>query len=149
MKLLVINGPNLNNLGNRNQAQYGNFSMQDLEKALINEFPEIKLEFLQSNHEGEIIDAVQKSASYFDGIVINPAGYSHSSVSIRDAIEECSLPVIEVHISKPFSREDFRHTHITAEVCDGYFSGMGILSYKSAIFALKKSISEGSFGSAG
>lgn len=138
MKILVLNGPNLNLLGKREEEHYGTFTLVDVEIELKNEFPNYKFEFFQSNHEGELIDKIQSASSYFDGIVINPGGYSHTSVAIRDALATCKIPKIEVHISNLAGREDFRKTLVTASVCDGYISGFKINSYIAAAYLIKK-----------
>ena len=116
MKALIINGPNLNLLKKRDKNHYGSFDLRDIENLLHKEFKDDYFEFFQSNLEGEIINQIQKADGYFDGIVINPAGYSHTSVAIRDALQLCKIPKIEVHLSNLAEREDFRQKHITAAV---------------------------------
>lgn len=143
MKIVVINGPNLNLLGKRDKSHYGVLTLDEIEKGLKKEFAGHKIEFLQSNHEGEIIDTIQAAPGYFDALVINPGGYSHTSVAIRDALAECKLPKIEVHLSNLAEREDFRKNSITAAVCDGYISGFRNLGYHAAIYLLEKIIAEG------
>ncbi len=138
MKILVINGPNLNFLNRRDTSVYGDLSLDEIEKNLRLEFPEDYFEFMQSNTEGEIINAIQKSEANFNGIIINPGGYAHTSVAIRDALEICKLPKIEVHLSNLSSREDFRQTLLTASKCNGYISGFQINSYLAAVFLLKR-----------
>ncbi len=138
MKILVINGPNLNLLGIRDQTQYGSLTLNDIEKILKNEFKDIVFEFFQSNLEGEIINQIQNARSYFDGIIINAGGYSHTSVAIRDALEIATIPKIEVHLSNLAKREDFRHNMITAAVCDGYISGFKEKGYLAAVYLLKQ-----------
>jgi 3-dehydroquinate dehydratase-2 len=141
MKLLVINGPNLNLLSKRPAEHYGSISLEQIEKTISEEFPEYQFEFFQSNHEGEIVDKIQKSSDAFDGLIINPGGYSHTSVSIKDALELCSIPKIEVHLSNLAERENFRQVMLTASGCDGYLSGFREKSYIAAVYLLAKIIS--------
>lgn len=138
MKILVLNGPNLNLLGKREKEHYGTFTLTDIEIELKKEFNDYKFEFFQSNHEGELIDKIQSAPSYFDGIIINPGGFSHTSVAIRDALAVCKIPKVEVHISNLSGREDFRKTLVTASGCDGYISGFKINSYIAAAFLISK-----------
>ena len=142
MKFLILNGPNLNLLSSRKKEVYGASSLQEIEFFIIKEFPSDYFEFFQSNLEGEIINKIQDSDSYFDGIVINPGGFSHTSIAIRDALEICKLPKIEVHLSNLASREDFRQKLITASKCNGYISGFKHLSYIGGIYLLKKLVKE-------
>lgn len=136
-KILIINGPNLNLLGIREPDVYGNFSLIDIENNLKKLADELKIEIycFQSNNEGEIVDKIGMAKEKFDGIIINPAAYTHTSIAIRDAISAINLPVIEVHISNIYAREEFRHNSFVAPVCVGQISGMGIDGY---LFALKK-----------
>ncbi len=138
MKILVLNGPNLNLLGKREEDQYGTFNLADIEIELKKAFSDYKFEFYQSNHEGELIDKIQNASSYFDGLVINPGGYSHTSVAIKDALAVCKIPKVEVHISNLSQREDFRKTLVTASGCDGYISGFKINSYIAAAFLINR-----------
>ena len=138
MKILILNGPNLNLLDKRPVENYGALSLSQIEETIRKEFPDYQFEFFQSNHEGELIDKIQTANKSFDGLIINPGGYSHTSVAIKDALEICSIPKIEVHISNLASREDFRHTMLTASSCDGYISGFGEKSYVGAIYILEK-----------
>lgn len=138
MKILVLNGPNLNMLGTRDKSQYGAFTLQDIESLVKKEYPGHNFEFFQSNHEGELIDQIQKAKSYFDAVIINPGGYAHTSVAIRDALAECPLVKIEVHLSNLSSRESFRQTCLTASVCNGYLSGFRELGYLSAVYLIEK-----------
>lgn len=138
MKILVLNGPNLNLLGKREREHYGNFTLTDIEIELKKEFDDYKFEFFQSNHEGELIDKIQSAPGYFDGIIINPGGFSHSSVAVRDALAVCKIPKVEVHISNLAGREDFRKTLVTASACDGYISGFKINSYLAAAYLISK-----------
>lgn len=141
MKLLIINGPNLNLLSKRPTEHYGSISLEQIEETIIGEFSDYQFELFQSNHEGEIVDKIQKSADEFDGLIINPGGYSHTSVSIKDALELCSIPKIEVHLSNLAERENFRQVMLTASGCDGYISGFREKSYIAAVYLLAKIIS--------
>jgi 3-dehydroquinate dehydratase-2 len=138
MKILVLNGPNLNLLGTRDKEQYGSFTLQDIESLLKKEYPGDYIEFYQSNLEGELIDKIQKAKSYFDGIIINPGGYAHTSVAIRDALTECKLPKVEVHLSNLSTREEYRQVYITASGCNGYLSGFKENGYLAAVYLIKK-----------
>ena len=140
MKILVINGPNLNMLGARDKQQYGSISLKKIEQLIKNEFPKINFQFFQSNLEGEIITIIQKAAKEFDGIVINPGGFAHTSVAIRDALTDCKIPKIEIHLSHLVKRENFRQNLITAGGCDGYISGFKGNSYLAGIYLLNKII---------
>ena len=148
MKILIINGPNLGLLGVREPAIYGYTTLHDIEqqiKAAAAEYADCQVEFLQSNHEGVIVDrlnAVMTDAPV-DGIVINPAAYTHTSVAIADALRACgSVPAIEVHISNIASRESFRHESLTAPACLGMIAGLGTDGYLWAFRALVKYLSE-------
>lgn len=134
MKILLINGPNLNLLGKRDIDIYGEKSLDEINRELMKKARRmgIKLETFQSNHEGEIIDRIHNSSG-FDGIIINPGALAHYSYSLRDAIESIPIPVIEVHISNVFSREDFRSNSVTASVCKGFLSGFGWKVYSFAL----------------
>ncbi len=138
MKLLVLNGPNINMLGVREPEKYGTTSFETLEKEIYAYSFElgINVETFQSNSEGEIIDKIQQSIATFDGILINAGGYSHTSVAIRDAIAAVSLPCVEVHITNIYAREEFRHNSLVAPVCTGQISGFGANSYKLGMKAL-------------
>ena len=141
MRLLVINGPNLNYLGIREKGVYGDRSYSDLMNMIDKKAEElnIEVETFQSNGEGEIIDRLQKA--YYekvDGIIINPAAYTHYSYAIRDALASISIPKIEVHISNIHQREEFRHTSVTAPVCDGQITGHGFEGYLMAMEAMTK-----------
>ncbi|MFO7313334.1 type II 3-dehydroquinate dehydratase [Rhodothermus marinus] len=134
MKILVLNGPNLNLLGKREPAIYGRITLQQLEKKLREAFPDVTLEFVQSNHEGELIDQLHRAeAEHFDGVVFNPGGYTHTSVAIRDAVAAISVPVVEVHLSNLHAREPFRQHSLTAAVCEGQIVGLGATGYRLAI----------------
>ncbi len=139
MKILVLNGPNLNLLGARDKNHYGTLTLQMIEDKLVEEFADYEFQFIQSNHEGVLIDKIQGAEeSSFVGIIINPGGYSHTSVAIRDAITECKLPVIEVHLSNLSGREHFRQQMITASACNGYISGFKEKGYLAAVYLLEK-----------
>ncbi len=143
MKILVINGPNLNLLDKRDKQTYGGTNLTEIEAKLKKEYPEDQFGFFQSNIEGEIIDEIQKAEQEYDGLIINPGGYSHSSVAIRDALEICNLSKIEVHLSNLSSRENFRQMLLTASKCNGYISGFQSNGYLAAVFLLKKILEEG------
>lgn len=140
MNILILNGPNLNLLDRRPDEHYGSISMQKIEEMVRKEFPDHKFEFFQSNHEGELIEKIQSADKTFNGLIINPGGYSHTSVAIKDALEICTLPKIEVHISNIARRENFRHSLLTASSCNGYISGFRENSYYAAIYLLEKII---------
>jgi len=131
-KILVIHGPNLNLLGQREKDIYGQTTLDDINAGLTKfaQEQDTELEILQSNHEGEIVDAIGKAqVNQINAILINPAAYTHTSVAIRDAIAAVDIPAIEVHLSNIYSREDFRHTSLIAPVCHGQISGFGVESY--------------------
>ena len=136
MKVLVINGPNLNLLGTRNPEIYGALSLDEINRYIENYFKNTKINFYQSNHEAEIIDTIHDAQQKYGGIVINAGAYTHYSYAIRDAIEAVTIPVVEVHLSNTASREEFRKTSVIAPVCRGSISGFGKYSYVLAIRAL-------------
>jgi len=138
MKLLVINGPNLNMLGIREPEKYGKSTLSDIEKELYAYSFElgIDIETFQSNSEGEIIDKIQQALGKFDGMLINAGGYTHTSVAIRDAISSVNLPCVEVHMTNIHAREEFRQKSLIAPVCIGQISGLGQNSYKLGLKAL-------------
>lgn len=136
MKIQIINGPNLNLLGTREPGIYGNKSFSELLESLRTSFPEIEIDYFQSNVEGEIINKIQEAGFSCDGIILNAGGYTHTSVAIRDSIKAISSPVIEVHISNVHAREEFRHQSMLSAVCMGVIAGFGLNSYKLAIEAL-------------
>ncbi|MEJ2618362.1 MAG: 3-dehydroquinate dehydratase [Ignavibacteriaceae bacterium] len=138
MKILIINGPNLNLLGKRDKSFYGDFSLEKIESVIKNLFKEFEFEFYQSNVEGEIINKIQRAEETFNGIVINPGGYAHTSVAIRDALAEVKIPKVEVHLSHLVNRENFRQTLITASGCDGYISGFKVDSYLAGVFLIER-----------
>ena len=138
LKIGIINGPNLNMLGKRDQKIYGNLTLEKM-NCKIKSFAEkegIELVIMQSNFEGEIIEFIQQNASKLNGLIINPAAYTHYSYAIADALRDCSIPVVEVHLSNIFSREDFRRKSVTASACIGQIAGFGFQSYILAIRAL-------------
>jgi len=135
MKLLVINGPNINMLGIREKSLYGTQSYADLLsyiRACADEL-QLQVECFQSNHEGAIVDAIQAAYGKMDGIVINPAAYTHTSVAILDALKAVSLPAVEVHLTDVDSREEFRHVSYAGLACCARFSGLGFLGYRRAM----------------
>ena len=139
-KIIILNGPNLNLLGEREKSQYGSFSLADIEKNCY-EFAnksELKLSMFQSNIEGELIEKIQKSRNEQDGLIINAGGYSHTSVSIHDALKILKIPIIELHISNIYNREDFRHKSLISKVAKGVICGFGIDGYILALRAMKK-----------
>ena len=144
MKVIVIQGPNLNMLGIRDPRIYGPAKLETIHQNIQNHAEQIGLEvdFFQSNFEGEIVDKIQEALGQYDGIVINPAAYSHTSIAIRDAISAVNLPAIEVHISNIHAREDFRHKSITAGVCAGGVAGFGPMGYHLALQGLSQILNE-------
>lgn len=138
MKLLILNGPNLNLLGTREPEKYGNKTLFDIESELHAYSFElgVDIETFQSNSEGEIIDKIQGAAGVFDGIVINPAAYSHTSIAIRDTITAVNLPCVEIHLTNIHAREEFRQKSLIAPVCVGQISGFGANSYKLGLKSL-------------
>lgn len=137
-RLLMLNGPNINLLGNREKNIYGDFSLNDIEKevaAYLESFG-YSLDSFQSNHEGDLIDWIQKANSTYKGIIFNPAAYTHTSIALHDAIKSIDIPVVEVHISNIYKREKFRKQSMTASVCHGQIVGFGKKSYRLAAMAL-------------
>ena len=133
MKLAIINGPNLNLLGTREPGVYGNQTFEAYYETLQASYPDIQFQYFQSNIEGEIIDALQKVGFEVDGILLNAAAYTHTSVGIGDCIKAIDAPVIEIHISNTFSREDFRHTSYITPVAKGLVVGFGLDSYRLGV----------------
>lgn len=133
MKLIIINGPNLNLLGIREKEIYGKKSFESYFENLSFKFPDYKLDFFQSNIEGEIINKLQEVGFSYDGIILNAAAYTHTSLAIADAVKAIHTPVIEVHISNIFKREKIRHNSLIAPYCKGSISGFGLKSYELAV----------------
>ena len=133
MKVLIINGPNLNRLGFRNPELYGNRSFEDYLQELRQDFPDLNLQYFQSNHEGALIDFLQQESGAADGIVINGGGLSHTSISLADALVDTGLPAVEVHISDVYAREPFRHHSFLKAVCLQQISGEGLKGYSMAL----------------
>jgi len=133
MQILIINGPNLNLLGKREKGIYGDKSFEDYYKTLQNEFETINFEYYQSNVEGELINKLHEVGFNYDAIVMNAGAYTHTSIAIGDAIAGIETPVIEVHISNIYAREQYRHQSLMAKNCIGVISGMGLNSYRLAV----------------
>ena len=137
MKVLILNGPNLNLQGRRDCGVYGTQTFDEALERLRALYPDCTIDLRQSNIEGELIDALQQSEGRYDGVVLNAGGYTHTSVAIRDAVAAVTTPVVEVHISSILAREEFRHTSLIAPVCRGSIMGFGLDSYRLGIEALK------------
>ncbi len=139
-KIIIINGPNLNLLGEREQSQYGSITFKKLREICINKSKELDLvvEFSQSNVEGELVNLIQDSRKKFDGIIINAAAFTHTSVAIRDALNIFKKPVIELHISNIYKREEFRHKSLISDVVTGGIFGLGADGYILAIISMQK-----------
>jgi len=135
MKILIINGPNLNLLGQREPGIYGKQSFEDYFTSLQFKLREVELSKFQSNHEGEIIDELHKAQEVFNGVVLNAAGYTHTSVAIADAVKAIDIPVVEVHISNTSAREDFRKKSFIAPNASGIITGFGLKSYELAVLS--------------
>ncbi len=133
MKIIIINGPNLNLLGKREPAIYGNASFEETLKEFKKEFSEIQISYYQSNVEGELINRLHESDDVVDGIILNAGAYTHTSVALGDAVKAIKTPVVEVHISNIFSREDFRHVSYISPNCAGSIIGFGMDSYRLAL----------------
>jgi 3-dehydroquinate dehydratase-2 len=144
MKVVVIQGPNLNMLGHREQNIYGPMKLEDIHKQMEGFAKQngVEIEFFQSNLEGEIVDRLQECMGEANGIIINPAAYTHTSIAIRDAISAIQIPTIEVHLSNIHAREEFRKTSLTAPVCAGQISGFGPFSYHMAMVGVIQIINE-------
>ena len=143
-KIIILNGPNLNLLGEREKSQYGSFTLKDIENICV-EFAknkEIKLSFFQSNIEGELIEKIQKSRNDQDGLIINAGGYTHTSVAIHDALKILKIPIIELHISNIYNREDFRQKSLISKVANGIICGFGAEGYIMALESMKKFLKE-------
>lgn len=137
MRVQIINGPNLNLLGKRETEVYGMQTFEEYLTELKRAFPQIELDYFQSNVEGEIINQLHAVGFTYDGIVLNAGAYTHTSIALLDAIRAISSPVVEVHISNVHAREDFRHHSVIAGACQGVICGFGLSSYKLAIQALQ------------
>ena len=144
-KILIINGPNLNLLGEREQSQYGEKDYKFLEKICLNRAKELEidLELKQSNVEGEIVNIIQEARNDHDGIIINAGGYTHTSVAIRDSLSIFKKPIIELHISNIYKREDFRHKSLISDVATGGIFGLGTDGYILAINSMQKLLQNG------
>jgi len=144
MKIVVIQGPNLNLLGHREQNIYGPMKLEEIHTQMeaIAKQNKMEIEFFQSNLEGEIIDRIQECIGEANGIIINPAAYTHTSIAIRDAIAAAAMPVVEVHISNIHRREEFRQTSLTAPVCTGQISGFGPFGYHLAMISMTQILGE-------
>ena len=138
--IIIINGPNLNLLGKREQSQYGSITFEKLKNNCLERSKElnINLDFVQSNIEGEIVTIIQKSKNKFEGIIINAAGYTHTSVAILDALLAIKLPTIEIHITNIYNREEFRKTSLISKVAEGIICGFGVNGYIMALDSMKK-----------
>ncbi len=140
MRLLILNGPNLNLLGKREPEVYGHTSFEDFFVELKNKFPQVQFDYFQSNIEGELINKLHEVGFSFDGIIFNPGAYTHTSVAIGDAVAGIKSPVIEVHLSNIFAREEFRHISYVAPKAIGSICGLGLDGYRLAVeYFLKKS----------
>ena len=139
-KIIIINGPNLNLLGEREQSQYGSMSLEKIKEKCEKKTKELKIdvEFFQSNVEGEIVNKIQEARKSFDGMIINAAGFTHTSVAIRDALDIFKKPIIELHISNIYKREDFRKKSLISDVVSGGIFGLGSEGYILAIISLEK-----------
>lgn len=143
MKIAVVNGPNLNMLGKRDPEQYGTATLEDIKQLLIDAFPGHEMTFFQSNLEGELVEAIQSLIDRdFDGVLVNFGGYSHTSVAIRDALDFIEIPIVEVHLSNIYAREEFRARTLTGAVANGIITGFGKLSYTLGVQALEKLVEE-------
>ena len=143
--IIIINGPNLNLLGEREQSQYGSITFDELKKNCSNKAKElgVNIDFTQSNIEGEIVTSIQDARNKYDGIIINAAGFTHTSVSIRDALSIFKKPIIELHISNIYKREEFRHKSLLSDISTGVICGMGANGYILAINAMHDLLKNG------
>ena len=139
-KIIIINGPNINLLGEREQSQYGSITFKELKEICLNKSNELglEIEFTQSNIEGELVNIIQESRNKFDGIIINAAAFTHTSVAIRDALSIFKKPIIELHLSNIYKREEFRHKSLISDIVDGGIFGLGEDGYILAIIAMQK-----------
>ena len=136
MRLIIINGPNLNLIGNREKEIYGDQSFESYLETLREEFINSSIEYYQSNVEGELINKLQETGFTYDGIILNAGGYTHTSIAIADAVKVITSPVVEVHISNIFAREEYRHISLIAPNCKGSIIGFGLNSYRLAILSI-------------
>lgn len=136
MKILILNGPNLNLQGRRDTGVYGTTTFATFYASLEAAYPDVEFSYFQSNWEGELIDRIQQAEGTVDGVVLNAGGYTHTSVALRDAVAAVSVPVVEVHISSILAREEFRHTSLLAAVAKGSIMGFGLDSYRLGVEAL-------------
>ena len=139
-KIIILNGPNLNLLGEREKNHYGSLTLKEIEKN-CNDYSsknDIKLSFFQSNIEGELVDKIQASRNNFDGLIINAGGYTHTSVAIHDALKILKIPIIELHISNIYNREEFRHKSLISKVARGVICGFGLDGYIMSLEAINK-----------
>ena len=139
-KIIIINGPNLNLLGEREQSQYGSTTFEQLKENCLEESKKmgIELEFTQSNIEGELVNLIQDARKKYDGMIINAAGFTHTSVAIRDALDLFKKPIIELHISNIYKREEFRHKSLISDIATGGIFGLGVEGYILAIISIQK-----------
>ena len=137
MKVIIINGPNLNLLGVREKSIYGNISFEEYFSDLVEEFPNLELEYFQSNVEGELINKLQEVGFTYDYILLNAGGYTHTSVAIADCVKAIETPVLEIHISNIYARQDFRKKSLLSENCKAVICGLGLDSYKASLSTLK------------
>ena len=139
-KIIIVNGPNLNLLGEREQSQYGSTTFDELKDKCLKKSNEIgiNLEFTQSNIEGELVNFIQNSRDKYDGMIINAAGFTHTSVAIRDALDLFKKPIIELHISNIYKREEFRHKSLISDIATGGIFGLGVEGYILAIISIEK-----------
>ena len=142
LRVLVLHGPNLDLLGTREPSIYGTDTLADIDRRLADfaRAQDVELRTVQSNHEGELVQALHDAMGWADAAVVNAAGYTHTSVALRDAIKACGIPTIEVHLSNVHAREPFRHSSIIAPVCRGQISGLGWLGYRLAIEAALEAV---------
>jgi 3-dehydroquinate dehydratase-2 len=136
MKILIINGPNLNLIGRRQTEYYGQVNFEIFYEGLQQKYKKVHFDYFQNNREGDIINRIQEAEGVFDGIVLNAGAYTHTSIAIADAIQAVSVPVVEVHLSNVFARESFRHTSYLAPYCKGVIAGFGVMSYQLAVESL-------------
>jgi 3-dehydroquinate dehydratase-2 len=144
MKILALHGPNLNLLGTREPDVYGSMTLDDINNKLVELGRELgaEIQCIQSNHEGALIDALHEARTTMDGVIFNPGGYTHTSIALRDAISAIQIPVIEVHLSNVYAREEFRHVSMISAVCKGKIVGLGWRSYLLGLRALVELLTE-------